>query len=140
MSIIPRVNRTLYGRLFGIVPGYFRDNNCSNYHEYIEPFNLGNNWFGKIIHRYRYKSYYGNAKNNVYYKYSNICIDHNIMSLTFSEEILLVSNEPNFESTIDNIKNYKLSRTRFTATSITQNIEWCNLPSALIYNINKKNR
>ena len=57
MSYFPKLNRTLYGRLFSLVPGHFSDKASERSREYLQTFNLGNNWAGGLIYRYRAVSY-----------------------------------------------------------------------------------
>lgn len=164
--VFPPLNKTIYGRLFGLVSGHFKENNRFFSHEYLETFNLGANWGGGIIHRYRYRpdSYYGsNNTNNILNKYSKIWIEHNILSLKFEEEILIINknskyilqNDNNLVSNTSNcfikslneltnlnsninISHYNLKRTRFCLKPISESIEWYQMPKILIHNIDKK--
>ena len=162
----PSLKRTIYGRLFGLVSGHFKENGRSFSHEYLERFNLGTNWGGGIIHRYRYRpdNYYGsNGTNNILSKYSKIWIEHNIVSLKFEEEILIINKKSDYmlqddnklvsntancfikslselthSNSNSNIAHYNLKRTRFLLKPVSDSIEWYQMPKILIHNIDKK--
>jgi hypothetical protein len=143
MSYFPKLNRTLYGRLFSLVPGHFIDKKCEQSREYIQTFNLGNNWAGGLIYRYREKEYYGNASNNYYSKYSKIWIEHNVMALNFTEEMHVSYVKKNTKFFKDELLNeprdfYRLNRVRFAVRPVKDAIEWAELPRSLINCVNKK--
>ena len=143
MPYFPKLNRTLYGRLFSLIPGQFRDKKCEQSREYIQTFNLGNNWAGGIIYRYKENQYYGNPSNNSYTKYSKIWIEHNVMALNFSEEMRLSYLQRDRkifkdELLIESGDFYKLNRIRYAVRPVKDSIEWSELPRSLINCINKK--
>ena len=143
MPYFPKLNRTLYGRLFSLIPGHFRDKKCEQSREYIQTFNLGNNWAGGIIYRYKENQYYGNPSNNSYTKYSKIWIEHNVMALNFSEEMRLSYLQRDRkifkdELLIESGDFYKLNRIRYAVRPVKDSIDWSELPRSLINCINKK--
>ena len=143
MPYFPKLNRTLYGRLFSLIPGHFRDKKCEQSREYIQTFNLGTNWAGGIIYRYKENQYYGNPSNNSYTKYSKIWIEHNVMALNFSEEMRLSYLQRDRkifkdELLIESGDFYKLNRIRYAVRPVKDSIEWSELPRSLINCINKK--
>jgi len=143
MSYFPKLNRTLYGRLFSLVPGHFSDKASERSREYLQTFNLGNNWAGGLIYRYREHQYYGNPSNNSYSKYSKIWIQHNVMALHFSEEmhVSYLQRDRKFfkdELLIEPGDFYRLNRIRYAVRPVKDCIEWVNLPRSLVHCINKK--